>query len=271
MSSYGIQVDRVTNRIPHAGAGHLSDRRPTPDAVGLRVFCTADGRVVHGRITAVRNRHCHVQLEKRWNGRTKIILDWSVLRIAEDQSTPKPPQKGVNKERIDALRQSVEDRLALLPDLHLSPEETTLIAILHDQWSALLDECQSLEEQQEHIGNKIIALHASYETCILQGIAERHLPPRIDSSRKNRRKQPDQKRKLRTVREQTRQLLTALLLSAGTQGVSSDEVIAALCSTEGELPITQHRIMGMLSALSRRGEATLVGSSKWAATGTLTQ
>lgn len=271
MSSYGIQVDRVPNRIPHAGGGHLSDRRPTPEAVGLRVYCTADGRVVHGRITAVHNRHCHVQLEKRWNGRTRIILDWSVLRIAEDQSTPKPPQKGINKERVDALRQSVEDRLALLPDLHLSPEETTLIASLHDQWSTLLDECQSLEEQQEHIGNRIVALHASYEACILQGIAERHLPPRIDSSRKNRRKQPDQKRRLRTVREQTRQLLTALLLSAGSQGVSSDEVIAALCSTDGDLPITQHRIMGMLSALSRRGEATLIGSSKWAATGKLIQ
>lgn len=94
----------------------------------------------------------------------------------------------------------------------------------------------------------------------------RSIPPPIEVIRdievKTHRKIADRKQHLSVVRDRSRALLTALLIAAGDEGATSEEIVATLCIGH----VTPHRIMGTLSAFSRARQAILQPNGRWKAT-----
>lgn len=129
---------------------------------------------------------------------------------------------------------------------------------------------------KKRLQDMAIDLNEQYRNCSIYGIDMSGLPRIQEIQEGQDFKLPgrgasnmEQKRKLSIARERTRELLVALLTAAGDRGVTSEEVIATIGGMGDEknaLPITQHRIMGMLSSLSRRKEAEMVDMNRWRAT-----
>lgn len=252
------------------------DTIPDPSIVGSRVYWVVDNEARYGVIAEVNHKNVVVKLEKRWNHRVKVILNWRMVRMAASQEQNLPPQKGkIDPVRIEALK------VAVLAATRRSPEHLThyndidarqLIETAHATSETLKEYINSIEVMRITIQNLAQELEDQIDKALTYGIDPNRLPsrPEIDG-RSRRKKNDDIKRKLSHVREHTRDLLVSLLLAADEDGATSEEVVATLCSLPhpSELPITQHRVMGMLSAFSRRGEAQLIPPNKWKATNKL--
>ena len=252
--SYGLRVDYRKNLLPYQISSTF-DTMPDQTSIGVRVWCLGEGKQWYGRITGISGRYCTVQLEKRWAGKTRITIHWESLRIAEDQNTPPPRRKGIDPKRIAELQEAVETMMSRPPPP--SEEEQAAIVLLRQEHDDILEDIKMLEELHDQVSTLV----DNYERRRIDG----H-PPGIDMPfTKRARRKTDVRSHLKDVRGETRQVLSCLLKAAGEQGVSSEEVTAVLCTEQ----ITSHRIMGMLSALSRRGEAELGPTGKWHATAIL--
>lgn len=240
-----ITVDTRKNLLPHDIRAPFDNRPDVVRSIGLRVWAIGDGKQWFGRIISINGRHCVVQLETRWGGRSKITIDWESLKVAEDQTTPPPKRRGIDRQRVDALKEAVTKRMSKPPPPTAEEEEYQhILSIEHEE---LINEMERIETLLDELRLRVKIFHDR------GGMPRIEIPPP-----KKTRKRGDSKAKLRDVRDETRVLLVSLLIEAGDIGVSSEEVVAVLCSGE----ITSHRVMGMLSALSRRGEATCQ-TGKW--------
>lgn len=258
----------------------IEDIRPDNLMIGQKVIWNNDGREFLGKIIGIDNRKITLKLEKRWMHRTKITVNWRFLRLVNDNSDIHQSKDVQNQERIKTLRNVVEKTT----NWKWSPEKK----LTDQEIDQLINECkktyeilqlyfEEFETAKEKVHILIRKLTDEQDICVKHGIPETKLPPRYQQPenpvivhRGRRRKNVEHRKKLQEVRNETRSLLVALLHAAGNEGVSSDEVIAALCGMnpgqDDTLPITQHRIMGMLSAFSRRKEAELTEYGKWRAT-----
>lgn len=222
------------------------DNRPDPEkSVGLRVWCIGEGKQLFGRILRVNGRHVTVHLETKWSNKSQITIDWESLRVADNQETPPPKRRGVDPSRIASLREAVSKRISRSPPP--TEEEQVIQHELTEEHTSILLEIERIEELMDMLRTRARLFHDR------GGLPRIELPP----ARKPRRRM-EQKARLRDIRDETRMLLVSLLVEAGDTVVSSDEVVAVLCVGD----ITSHRVMGMLSALSRRGEATCQ-TGKW--------
>lgn len=271
-------MDRL---VPHRKAGpFVHEGTPLDTCVGLRVAFLVEGVLRYGRVTAVQGRNLSIDLEKRWNHRTRVIINWFQVRIADEQISPAPEEKFVvDPQRINDLRQKVFEKTRSVHGLshYNDTDAAQLIETCHSIYDILGEYLLNFDSMRVRIHELVNSLHNQQDRCVAYSIDPSRLPPRIESIRDvevktqgRRQKHGEQKRRLTQARERTRDLLVALLNAAGEEGVTSEEVVAALCGIGAEekngLPITQHRVMGMLSALSRRGEAEMIPQNKWRAT-----
>lgn len=252
------------------------DDIPDPSVVGKRVYWAVDDEARYGTIVSVQHKNIVVRLEKRWNHRATITLTWRAVRLALSQSPQiQAPRTSLDPERINTLRDQVT-AIAIKKPTHLTHynelDAQHLIQAAHATDSILKEYASSIEMMKSAIHRVSAELEQRIDEAIGYGIDPAYLPDRpIWDNKSKRKKNDDVKRRLTHVREQTRSLLVALLVAAGSDGVTSEEVVAVLCNLPrtGDLPITQHRVMGMLSAFSRRAEAHLLPSGKWCATSKL--
>lgn len=271
-------MDRL---VPHRKAGpFVHEGTPLDTCVGLRVAFLVEGVIRYGRVTAVQGRNLSIDLEKRWNHRARVIINWFQVRIADEQISPAPEEKFVvDPQRINALRQKVFDTTRSLHGLsHYNDTDALQLSdTCHSIYETLHEYLQNFEAMRVRIRSLVQEFHDSIDRSVAYGIDPGLIPPRVESIRDvdvkiqgRRQKGGEARRRLTQARERTRDLLVALLHAAGEEGVTSEEVVAALCGIGAEekngLPITQHRVMGMLSALSRRGEAEMIPQNKWRAT-----
>jgi len=267
--------------LPYDSTGSfVADGSPRKDAIGLRVYVVADSTAYYGRVLSVQNKNVTLQLERRWNHRTKVTVNWTYIRIAHNQETPPPVEKAaVDSKRIDSLRSKVFEATHRRHHIthYNDADAKQMVETCNATYETLQEYLQNFDAMRLRIHSLLTEMHAQRERCVAYGVDHSLLPPRVDSVKEievrtqgRKQKNADQKRKLTEVREKTRELLVALLLAAGDTGVSSDEVVGALCGLTREdrsgLSITQHRVMGMLSAFSRRQEAEMIGQNRWRAT-----
>lgn len=252
------------------------DAIPDESVVGLRVYWVVDGEARYGTILEVQHKNISIKLERRWNHRAKILLNWLMVRVASNQE-PKisPPKVKINPERIELLRKAVFEATNKIP-AHLThyneSDAHRLVVAAHATSQTLQEYMASIEVMRITVQNLANELDQQIDEALAYGIGLSRLPERSDiEGRSKRKKNDDAKRKLSHVREHTRDLLVSLLVAAEPEGATSEEVVAVLCALphNGELPITQHRVMGMLSAFSRRGEAHMIPPNKWRATNKL--
>jgi hypothetical protein len=246
----------------------------------MRVYIIAESTAYYGRVLSIQNKNVTLQLERRWNHRTKVTVNWTYVRVARNQETPPPPEKAaVDTKRIDSLRSKVFEATHRRHHItHYNEEDAKrMVDTCNATYDILQEYLQNFDAMRLRIHGLLTEMHDQRERCVAYGVDHSLLPPRVDSVKEievrtqgRKQKNADQKRKLTEVREKTRELLVALLLAADDTGVSSDEVVAALCGLtredRGGLSITQHRVMGMLSAFSRRQEAEMIGQNRWRAT-----
>lgn len=254
----------------HATYGH--DALPDPSSVGTRVYWVVDNEARYGVITDVQHKHVVVKLERRWNHKIKVALHWQMVHIASDQQPKVLPVKGqTDPARIERLRHSVME-VALKAPAHLTHynelDAAQLIETAHSTSKTIRDYVESIEVMRITVGRLAEDLDKQIDNAVAYGVDVGRLPSRPSiESKSRRRKNDDEKRKLLHIRNHTRNLLIALLLAAEPDGATSEEVVATLCGLPSAgLPVTQHRVMGMLSAFSRRGEARLLPPNKWMAT-----
>jgi len=265
-----------------AGTTMLSDRHPKAENIGKRVYFVSESTRVYGRITAISGRNVSIKLETRWNYRTKITMNWTHLRISTDQSEKKIKVANENnEERIQQLRSYVQKATGRV-EITAETAEKLAVAVhaYQEMHESLIQQLRQLENIKTQIRENAEKTKAKHQECLMLGASEHSLLPMVDfeteyglARKGKRQKNMEQKRKLQTIREETRKMLAALLIAAGDQGVTSTEVIASICSMsplfEGNMAVTQHRVMGMLSAFSRRQEAELTNSNRWKATNAL--
>lgn len=251
---------------------------PDQSVVGMRVYWIVDNEARYGIITDVQHKNVTVKLERRWNHRIKVTLNWRMVRIATSQEHRLlSVREKIDQKKVDALKQAVMLATKKAPDYltHYNDYDAKiLIDNAHATSDTLHEYIASVEVMKITIENLAQELDSQIDKALAYGIRIERLPDRPEIDNKSRRKRSDDtKKKLSHVREQTRDLLVSLLVAAGQEGATSEEVVATLCNLPhtSELPITQHRVMGMLSAFSRRGEAELFPPNKWRATAKLLQ
>lgn len=245
-------------RLPSVQYGPFDDV-PDPVIIGQRVAFPSDHQWIYGRVLAVNGRRVTLALEKRWGSRHQITMHWEQLRIADDQNSPPPApsRPPFSPERVEYLRSKLA---ALLPSHHDSADKASLhstAVALHEQ---LQDHLEALSAMRSRIHSLAASFAEARDLALASGVS--HVPPAVETIRDvdvRFAKRPERNRHLAVVRSQTRTVLDALLVAAGTEGVSSEEVVAVLCTGA----VSPHRIMGMLSAFSRKQYAVLQPNGKW--------
>ena len=219
------------------------DAIPHQEVIGTRVAFHADGSVLFGRIKDVQGRHVILALEKRWGHRHTITLNWQHVLIADSQETPPAPpvRPAVDPERITFLQAKLRDTLPPHLDEH---DKGDMERSAHRLYEGIQEHLRVLNGIRQQVFSLISEYNDHRERCITMGV--RTIPPAIDVVRdiEVRTPRPDRKRHLSSVRDTSRTLLTALLLAAGEEGVTSEEIVATLCTGV----VTPHRIMGTLSS-----------------------
>lgn len=236
------------------------DATPHRDAIGTRVAFQVDGSILFGRIKDIQGRTISIALEKRWGHRHTVALNWQHVFIADSQETPPPapPRPAVDPERIALLQAKLRDTLPPhLDDNDKGEMERSALRL----FEAVQEHLRVLDVTRQRVFTLITEYNDHRERCSAMGI--RTIPPPIDIIRdiEVRTPRPDRKRHLSSVRDTSRTLLTALLLAAGEEGVTSEEIVATLCTGV----VTPHRIMGTLSAFSRAKQAVLQLNGRWKA------
>ena len=261
----------------------VEDNGAMNSAIGLRAYWYADGRYIYGRVQKVTGKTVTLTLEQRWSNRLRITVNWQYVWVADSQETPtRVRQVGPDPMRIASLRQVVAETTQKKKH-HITHYNDTDAQSMTSTYIATYENLESyisnIELMKKRVQDLVVDLNEQYRNCSMYGIDMSSLPRLQELQDGQDFKLPgrsaanmEQKRKLSIARERTRELLVALLTAAGDHGVTSEEVIATIGGMGEEknsLPITQHRIMGMLSSLSRRKEAEMVDMNRWRATALL--
>lgn len=258
----------------------IEDVLPDRIQTGQLALWKNDGREYLGRVIHVDNRKVTLKLQKKWMNRIKITVNWRFIQIVPEGYVLRTEIGKLDNNRIDELRKVVElkTKRRWIPEQKLPNSQIeSYISECKNTYDNLMFYIEEFETAKEKVQILIKKLNDEQDMCLKYGIPESKLPPRYQSvdntviiHRGRRKKNMEHRRKLQDVREETRTLLSALLIASGSLGVTSDEVVSSLCGMTSssllDLPLTSHRIMGMLSAFSRRKEAEMIGFGRWRAT-----
>ena len=263
----------------------------SPDSklsVGLRVYARLGGKVFFGKVQEISYKNVSIRLDQKFMRKNTVTVNWREVRIETAQSMlaylPKTSvQKRQERETTllkvkDYLLREIAMKTPVSngdPDSVVAKNKVlTEISILE----SLLRDFRELSERLSKQKELVLALH---EECVkagvhVEGISQDSLQEDFvhsDSKSAQKRRSKERRVTLKSVREQTRTLLTQVLKASGKDGIDSTDIIKTMLDFEKEFPspnsqemgITSYRIMGMLSALSRNNEAEMVGVSRWRA------
>lgn len=286
-----MQLRQNTNFNIHKSGisqGNPFDQNPSSViAIGTRVAVYLDGKYLQGFVKNVENRQVTVRLERKWMRKTEITVNWMIVAPLSEKflSDLKEKESLLEKRKMSKV-QELQDFIENLgaPNMenlrqvaHLSLPMFEKYQYLHKKLTGKID---SIEKMRKDILDDHDELSLFRTECVDNGILENSLfflpvlsEDIVNSSRIQAKKHNlDQKNKLYYVREKTRYLLVSLLIKSSPNGIESEHIVSAICgsSTQNDanssMKITPHRVMGMLSALSRKNEAKLLDTNCWVAT-----
>ncbi|NBV35868.1 MAG: hypothetical protein EBR94_01185 [Bacteroidetes bacterium] len=259
--------------------------------VGKRIVWISGNTNLFGRVVRVYNKHVLIALEKKWMKRIRWTVNWTHLYLVDEQDTEKIEKEKINRENEKNTRmKELHEHMKKIVKFHEVSIYSTVKNTNEQQSVAenLVKEYTLFKEYLEEfflLKTSLISMHANmkkiYDKCIEMGIKKEHIPDIPSSAellfdaKKNsfsKKENKEKKKNLASIRSATRFVLTNLLIAAGEEGLSSEDIISAITKTFEENTeakpdaITSHRIMGMLSSLSRRKEAENIDGKKWKAT-----
>lgn len=259
---------------------------------GTEVMFPFDDRVVFGTVVSVSGRRATIFLDEMVAGQNILTVNWAILRLADEryrnrEEKEKKFKDSLAQKRTEEIRLFVQKIKQELKNeethFDVSLQETIPVSDFIEKQKMLIDYVEQMNLIKNIVVDIYNELKSSKNELIKQGVPENDLPelPNISEdiihlSRFYRKKQNDQiRKKLASVRSITRTLLVKTLLHAGEEGLSSEQIIRAICDDPNEKDdaprdVTPHRVMGMLSALSRNRQVLLNDNNFWVATETLT-
>jgi len=261
------------------------------EIVGKNIVWIIDGKPHYGHVVSVENKNVRILLEKKWMRRSKWTVNWRELLLApngsqnsvsreverENQKNKKIEEIKIHMEKL--MQYSKSEEISLIEEIKNTESKELFSVFLQDlkTYNELLEE---LETTKAAVLDAQEKLNEVRTRCIKLGINENQIPEisKVSISHKSIEKEyikkisRDKKRILVNIRIKTRFLLGNLLLAVGKDGIESEKIIETISFALSKNPeysnnsITGHRIMGMLSAFSRRGEAESMARNKWRAT-----
>ena len=267
----------------------MEDASPdTSTSVGMRVYVQLGGKVLFGKIQSIRYKNVTIFLDEKFMRRHVVTVNWKEVRIETAESRKMFMPKDKNEQRANRLI-SINRAKEYLVSIEKSQNHESVDHELRVQTrNSLLVELQALSSALKEFSNlsefimqqraRILDIQSD---CMQMGIEDIDFPDYatneefLFSNAKMIQKKTNRSKKvqLKKIREQTRTLLSHILKASGPEGMDSRDIIQAMIEyrresapqTEPGLDITSHRIMGMLSALSRSQEAEMIGSNRWRA------
>lgn len=276
----------------HHVPAFVSDASPDRKlSIGKRVKISLDGKLLFGTVTEVFHKNVSIKLEKKWMKRNSITMNWAEVRIAGDHEKDSNEGKREieiekRKQNISRVKNAISSIDALLSNQHqsdsLSPEVRDFNCMLEE----FFDDLQRLNDLKKQLHEKSKMLLEIRKQYIETGIDSSMFSeiPDVESkgfhsiNYERTRQIRAKKRELQIIRDFTRKILVGVLLASGENGMESRDIIQTIAemkldsSSDNEMltKITPHRIMGMLSSLSRKKESELIEHNRWRATASLT-
>lgn len=267
----------------------MEDASPdTSMSIGLRVYVQLGGKVLFGKIQSIRYKNVTIFLDEKFMRRHVVTVNWKEVRIETAESRKMFMPKDKNEQRANRLisiNRAKEYLVSIEKSQHPESRDhesrvqaRNSLAMEIQALSNALKEFSNLSEFITQQRARVLDIQSS---CVQMGIDDIDLPdyatnedflfPNAKMMQKKTNK--SKKVQLKKIREQTRTLLSHILKASGPEGMDSRDIIQAMIEYRREsnpqpeigLDITSHRIMGMLSALSRSQEAEMIGSNRWRA------
>lgn len=271
--------------------GMIEDINPENNIDADQYVCAViDNKNLYGYIQKIQNRNVTIKLDSPWMRRKYITVNWTYLRKASIYEKNKEELTKKNMElskeqKIETIKNNIIQKNTEFFNINkttgdvkadLSRDEEDFfeqnkkiqfilcnIDKLIDSFNVEKNKIIKIKEQCEASGSSLETISA------LNQIIENVACSRTPKSLKNITK--DNKRRLSTVRDTTKNLLRMVLVESGEQGIDSDSIIKIILLLQNEfntfgktaLEITPHRIMGMLSSFSRKKQAFLSDENVW--------
>lgn len=288
-----VNQDTAFQKLPYKYFCSLPEDR-SPDAeeiIGKNIVWIIDGKPHYGHVISVENKNVRILLEKKWMRRSKWTVNWREILLApngsesnlsknlerENQKNKKIEQIKIHMEKL--MKYSKSEEINVNEELKNSENGELFSYFLEEMriYNELLEELETTRATVVETQEKLMNIR---KRCIDSGISQDQMPEisKVSITQKSREKEytkkisRDKKRILVNIRIKTRFLLANLLLAVGKEGIESEKIIETISFALSKNPeyssnsITGHRIMGMLSAFSRRGEAESLAKNKWRAT-----
>ena len=288
-----INQDTTFQKLPYKYFCSLPEDR-SPDAeeiIGKNIVWIIDGKPHYGHVISVENKNVRILLEKKWMRRSKWTVNWREILLApngsesnlsknlerENQKNKKIEEIKIHMEKL--MKYSKSEEINVNEELKNSENGELFSYFLEEMriYNELLEELETTRATVIETQEKLMDIR---KRCIDSGISQNQMPEisKVSITQKSREKEytkkisRDKKRILVNIRIKTRFLLANLLLAVGKDGIESEKIIETISFALSKNPeyssnsITGHRIMGMLSAFSRRGEAESLAKNKWRAT-----
>lgn len=259
--------------------------------IGKRIVWVSGNNNLFGRVLRVYNKHVLISLEKKWMKRVRWTVNWTHLYLVPEEDTEKIEKEKLLREKAKAEKmEELQDHMKKIIKYHSVAIPSKVIVDNEQQKYAenLLREYSLFKEYVEEfqvLKFSLLSMYADikilYQKCIDNGISKDNIPDipmsievllDINKNAISKKANKEKRKNLNNVRSATRFMLTNLLVAAGEDGLTSEDIIETIEKTFHEdskdesCAITSHRIMGMLSSLSRRKEAESIDGKKWRAT-----
>ena len=267
----------------------MEDASPdTSMSIGLRVYVQLGGKVLFGKIQSIRYKNVTIFLDEKFMRRHVVTVNWKEVRIETEESRKMFMTKDKSERRADRLNSINKAKQYLVSIEKAQPVESIDHESREKARNLLLAEIQKLSNALKEFSNlsdfitqQRALLNDIKSNCVRMGVEDVDLPDfatnedflLLNAKMIQKKNNKNKKMQLKKIREQTRTLLAHILKASGSEGMDSRDIIQAMIEYRREsspqpepgLDITSHRIMGMLSALSRSQEAEMIGSNRWRA------
>lgn len=259
--------------------------------IGKRVVWISGKNNLFGRVLRVYNKHVLISLEKKWMKRIRWTVNWTHLYLVPEEDIEKKEKEKIIREKAKTAKmEELQNHMKKIIKYHAINVPLKIVANSEQQGYAeeLIREYSLFKEYFEEfqvLRISLLSMHTEikkmYDKCIQSGINKENIPDiplsldvflETGKDLINKKANKEKRNNLNSIRSTTRFVLTNLLVAAGKEGLSSEEIITTIEKTffseikDNSVAITPHRIMGMLSSLSRRKEAENIDGKKWRST-----
>lgn len=271
--------------------GMIEDINPETNIDTNEYVCAIiDNKKLYGHIQKIENRNVTIKLDNPWMRRKYIIVNWTYLRKVNIDQKNKEEEAKKNLEilkenKVEKLKSIILKKNAdyffvdnkMLGDVKNLTQEEKAFFEKNDEIKIIINRIDDLTERlileksnmqkQKNICETAGSSKEKLE--LFEEIIENINIYKTSKTSKNIIK--DNKKKLSSIRDVTRELLGMVLEAAGQEGIDSENIIKIIMDLQKEilkkniniLEVTPHRIMGMLSSFSRKKHAFLNEDNMW--------